>query len=150
MVRDIFSTCFHPRQPLPLDLERSVSDKLSFLLSFCTHLFSSDCGYQAAEHEPSPRPFAKQLIHYRWRVQWRWRPQGAHQWAALIICSFTGRRRGKSRSTSADGAEGNCAATGATAFGTANLQVSHSGDFQRPFAPSPCFHNILRLLLAAR
>lgn len=27
MVRDIFSTCFHPRQPLPLDLERSVSDE---------------------------------------------------------------------------------------------------------------------------
>lgn len=105
-VRDIFSMCFHPCQPLPSDPERSVPDRLSFLQSICTHLFSSDCGYQAAEHEPSPWPFAKQLFHYRWRVQRRRRPQGAHEWAALIICSFTGRRRGKWRSMSADGAEG--------------------------------------------
>lgn len=148
-VPDIFSMCFHPRQPLPSDPERSVPDRLSFLQSFCTHLFSSDCGYQAAEHEPSPRPFAKQLIHYRWRVQRRRRPQGAHDWAALIICSFTGRRRGKWRSTSPDGAEGTLCSDRRRCFWDCQSSGVTFRSFSAAFAPGPCFHCILRLLLAA-
>lgn len=136
-VRDIFSMCFHPRQPLALDLERLKFSPVVLDPLVQQWLKLAGCRTWS---------LATAICKTAHPLQTACSVEASTTRSVLVGCPHHFQFH---RTTAGEGEE-NCASTGATVSGAAKLQVWHSGDFQKPFAPSPCFKNNLLLLLAAR